>query len=453
MLFVNSTKLLKIHYLCIVKPKIFIVMKNILRIAVLVAIFALVPISQAQDTIDTTYYRYNFHRPPRLVDTAVGLVLPPMPPTLIDSLTGQEVIDPLTGDPVPACPNGLGFSNLYVSEGWTVYEADVDPWIPMFYACRMNQSVSTIYGLAVYLDHIADFTAGDSAMFILAERSHVTGRVTPFDTIVLKGGEVGISRHMEIPLMPSNVEGLRYSVHNSCIDTVKYARVMEFYLDTPHQLDGDSLYISPRFEHEHHSRFNVAYIDERYLTYNFPLEIYDESRWGEYFEVWVPNDPYFKTFSTPIIAPLPEWEEALLDTLIPMPTKPDNPDPDDPQNPDDPNDPDNPDNPNNPDNPQDPQNPEGPENPGGDEGIGEVVGSQQSAVSIYPNPASGYAVVTCDAEIRELTLCDVNGRLLLSMRNCGGSAKVDTSVLAPGVYMLRVTTAAGTATRKLAVEP
>ena len=101
----------------------------------------------------------------------------------------------------------------------------------------------------------------------------------------------------------------------------------------------------------------------------------------------------------------------------------------------------------------DPEDPEDPENPGGDEGIGEVVGSQQSAVSIYPNPASGYAVVTCDAEIRELTLCDVNGRLLLSMRNCGGSAKVDTSVLAPGVYMLRVTTDAGTATRKLAVEP
>ena len=97
----------------------------------------------------------------------------------------------------------------------------------------------------------------------------------------------------------------------------------------------------------------------------------------------------------------------------------------------------------------DPEDPEDPENP---ESIGEAVGSQHSAVSIYPNPASGYAVVTCDAEIRELALCDVNGRRLLSMRNCGGSAKVDTSVLAPGVYMLRVTTDAGTATRKLAVK-
>ena len=105
-----------------------------------------------------------------------------------------------------------------------------------------------------------------------------------------------------------------------------------------------------------------------------------------------------------------------------------------------------------PQDPEDPENPDDPDNPGGDEGIGEAVGSQQSAVSIYPNPASGYAVVTCDAEIRELALCDVNGRLLLSMRNCGGSAKIDTSVLAPGVCMLRVTTDAGTATRKLVVK-
>ena len=442
-----------IHYLCIVKPEIFIVMKNILRIAVLVAIFALVPISQAQDTIDTTYYRYNFHRPPRFIDTAVGVVLPPMPPTLIDSLTGQEVIDQVTGEPVPACPNGLGFSNFYVSEGSTAYLV-TDPWIPIFYPCKMNRQENTIYGLAVYLDHIADFTAGDSAMFILAERSHVTGRVTPFDTIVLKGGEVGISRHMEIPLMPSNVEGLRHSVHNSCIDTVKYARVMEFYLDTPHQLDGDSLYISPRFEREHHSRFYVAYFDEKYLTYNFSLTIFDESQWGEYWEEWGPTILEGQAFSTPIIAPLPEWEEGLFDTLIPMPTKPDNPDPGDPQNPDDPNDPynpnnpNNPDDPNNPDNPQDPQNPEDPENPGGDEGIGRA---DAFGLTIYPNPASGYAVITSDSPIHELTLRDINGRLLLSLHNCGDSAKIDTSGLVPGMYMLRVTTDAGTATRKLAV--
>ena len=415
----------------------------------IVMLLAVVAGLQAQDTIDTNYYRYNFHRPPRYIDTAVGLVLPPMPPTLIDSVTGQDVIDPVTGEPVTVCPNGLGFSDFYISEGTTFYRVDVDPWIPLFYACKMNQSVSMIYGLAVYLDHIADFTAGDYAMFILAERSHVTGRIAPFDTIVLKGGEVGISRHLEIPLMPSNVEELRYSVHNTCIDTVKYARVMEFYLDTPHQLDGDTLYISPRFEREHQSRFHVAYFDEKYLTYNFELTIFDESYWGDYWEEWGPRTIEEQTFSTPIIAPLPEWEEGLFDTLIPMPTKPDNPDPDDPQNPDDPN---NPGNPDNPDNPQDPEDPEDPENPGGDEGIGEAVGCQQSAVSIYPNPASNSTVVTCDAEIQELTLRDINGRMIRTMRNCGTSTTLDTSTLTPGLYTLQVTTPTGTTTRQLAVK-
>ena len=41
--------IVKIHYLCIVKPKIFIVMKNILYIAVLVAIFALISCERTND--------------------------------------------------------------------------------------------------------------------------------------------------------------------------------------------------------------------------------------------------------------------------------------------------------------------------------------------------------------------------------------------------------------------
>ena len=101
-----------------------------------------------------------------------------------------------------------------------------------------------------------------------------------------------------------------------------------------------------------------------------------------------------------------------------------------------------------------PNDPEDPDNPGGDEGIDNFeIQNSEFEINIYPNPASGYAVVTCDTPIRELSLCDLNGRMVLTLRNCGGSAKVDTSVLAPGVYMLKVTTDAGTATRKLVVKP
>ena len=97
-------------------------------------------------------------------------------------------------------------------------------------------------------------------------------------------------------------------------------------------------------------------------------------------------------------------------------------------------------------------NPDDPGNPGGDEGIGQTIGTQQSAVTIYPNPASNSAVVTCAQPILELTLRDINGRLILTQRNCGTSTTLDTSTLSPGLYILQVTTPAATTTRKLAVK-
>ena len=129
-----------------------------------------------------------------------------------------------------------------------------------------------------------------------------------------------------------------------------------------------------------------------------------------------------------------------MDTVIPMPLeKPDNPD-----NPDDPNDPDD------PDNPQNPNDPDDPDNPGGDEGIGRA---DAFGLTIYPNPASNSTVVTCDAEIQELSLRDINGRPVLTLRNCGTSTTLNTSTLTPGLYTLQVTTPAATTTRKLAVRP
>ena len=97
-------------------------------------------------------------------------------------------------------------------------------------------------------------------------------------------------------------------------------------------------------------------------------------------------------------------------------------------------------------------NPDDPDNPGGDEGIGQTIGTQQSAVTIYPNPASNSAVVTCAQPILKLTLRDINGRLILTLRNCGTSTTLDTSTLSPGLYTLQVTTPAATTTRKLAVK-
>lgn len=78
--------------------------------------------------------------------------------------------------------------------------------------------------------------------------------------------------------------------------------------------------------------------------------------------------------------------------------------------------------------------------------------SDPCKINIFPNPAGDYTTVSCEQPIQELTLCDINGRMLLTLRNCGTNAKFDTSALASGIYMMRVTTANGTTIRKLSVQ-
>ena len=410
----------------------------------------------AQDTIDTTYYRYNFHRPPRYYEPESDFTLPEMPPVLYDTLTGQYVTDPETGEYIPVCPNGLGFTSFGQISG-------THPWYYDHYdlgykICKMNQPTTTVYGIAVSFGNITNFTAGDYVEIILAERHGANSHIIPFDTIQLKGGEIGISRHMEIPLMPQQaVRGsvpeevfLNYcsTVHDNCIEQIIYAPIKEFYFDTPHQLVGDTMWICFRTYHDGGSDFHISVIENKYTSYNYATVVYEED--GEYVEdIWFPYNHYnIKTMTIPIIEPLPDWEVVLLDTLIPMPTKPENPDPDpnDPNNPDnpgDPNDPDNPEDPNDPDNPEDPDDPTDPE------AIDGVYGNLP--ISIYPNPTSGVTTITSPEAIKELTVTDLAGRVMLHQSSLGASTTLDTAPLEPGLYLLKVTTASGTATTKLAV--
>ncbi|MBQ3581177.1 MAG: T9SS type A sorting domain-containing protein [Bacteroidales bacterium] len=87
----------------------------------------------------------------------------------------------------------------------------------------------------------------------------------------------------------------------------------------------------------------------------------------------------------------------------------------------------------------------------GTEGIEEAASSQQSAVSVYPNPTSGVANISSQAAIKELTVTDMAGRVLLHRSSLGTSTTLDTSPLRPGLYLLKVTTASGTSTSKLEV--
>ena len=368
---------------------------------------------RAQDTIDSAYYRYGNN----FLEGEVK-------PLVYDEQTGTYVIDEETGEYISACPNGYGFSYLDPALDPSEYiyrdEYDVLTYY-MYYKIGVPSTKIPIYGIAISLDSVTNFMEGDSLTVILCEPSPDRSHFIHIDSIVIRGADIGKQRWCEIPIAkePNSATGLWTYQEENCIDTVMYRSMMEFYFEEPREVGSNGIFWRVKVAGEYGSRFHSTYVvyDNDFICY------YSADCSGLYGIVgW---DLYF-----PILTPLPEWEVPSMRPLTPEREY----------------------NPALHQDPQDPEDPEDPENPGGDEGIGEAVGSQQSAVNIYPNPASGYAVVTCDAPILELTLCDVNGRVLLTLRNCGGSAKVDTSGLVPGVYMLRVTTNTGTVTRKLAVK-
>ena len=89
-------------------------------------------------------------------------------------------------------------------------------------------------------------------------------------------------------------------------------------------------------------------------------------------------------------------------------------------------------------------------NPGGDEGIGEAEGV--SGFDMRPNPTGGVTTITSAEPISELTVRDMAGRTVLRKAACGATDTFDTSTLRKGVYLVKVTTARGTVTKKLVVE-
>jgi len=72
-------------------------------------------------------------------------------------------------------------------------------------------------------------------------------------------------------------------------------------------------------------------------------------------------------------------------------------------------------------------------------------------INIFPNPTDSRTTITCDMPITELTLCDLMGRSLTTLHNCGTSATLDLSAFAKGLYLIKVKTSKGMTVRKLSV--
>lgn len=67
-------------------------------------------------------------------------------------------------------------------------------------------------------------------------------------------------------------------------------------------------------------------------------------------------------------------------------------------------------------------------------------------LSVYPNPAADWAVVSCSEPIEQMRVMDLNGRLCNV--NIDGQ-KVDVSHLIPGIYFIQIETISGVKTEKL----
>ena len=75
-----------------------------------------------------------------------------------------------------------------------------------------------------------------------------------------------------------------------------------------------------------------------------------------------------------------------------------------------------------------------------------------AVVQLFPNPARERISVSCETEMRSVTLCNALGQQLLRVNPNAPQAELQVAGLPRGLYLLRVETAGGTAVRKVVVE-
>lgn len=84
-------------------------------------------------------------------------------------------------------------------------------------------------------------------------------------------------------------------------------------------------------------------------------------------------------------------------------------------------------------------------------GIGET--SDNAALRLYPNPASERVVLESDAVINHITLVNAMGQTVMNTTGNGSQHfDIDLADLASGIYVVRIQTANGVATRQLIVK-
>ncbi len=418
---------MKKNYLCIVA-------------ALIVGVSAL----HAQDTIDTSYYRYGkgYFRDEDGWDvggnTGYGNYIPYL------RTIWQAV-----------CPNGVGFDKVmywkFDSPIWSSLDDALNDGEPfaydilerqngylyngggaspekVYWVYSLNTERQTVYGIAFAIDTVANLTEGDSMTAILYTLADDHNRLFALDSITIKGGERGKRRWMEVPVLKNELAENNIDMNTEpmadCIDTVMYRQLIELYFDNgrSYSVNNRLLFWQLRISVPNGSVFCGSLATHPYVF--IPFVFFENevmTRWG--------FCPSTMDFLYPILSPLPEWEVPGMTQVIPDAQKP--------QTPADPHD------------PEDPRDPDDPADPGNNESI---QSPDLFGLHVAPNPASECAVVSCTLPINELTLRDINGCPMITLHNCGVSVSIDTSNLPSGLYLLNVMTSAGSAVRKLLVQ-
>ena len=77
---------------------------------------------------------------------------------------------------------------------------------------------------------------------------------------------------------------------------------------------------------------------------------------------------------------------------------------------------------------------------------------EKPGISIFPNPASEYAIVETDGDIRRITVSSLNGKIMLYDEVCSSPIyHIDTRHWTNGIYLLSITTDNGTTTQKMII--
>jgi hypothetical protein len=76
---------------------------------------------------------------------------------------------------------------------------------------------------------------------------------------------------------------------------------------------------------------------------------------------------------------------------------------------------------------------------------------EPNSVMVYPNPTSDYLHIQANHQMIEARLFTNTGQLILSKQIDGKSSNLETSSLAPGIYLLQIETEAGISNRKVMI--